>query len=96
MAEPIHLTAQEDERRAMVLARARAYKALFPEKSEGHALEVLEDLRHFCSADDTVHVPGDTHGTAQLEGRRQVWLRIQSHLKMRPEQETRLLKAEME
>lgn len=27
-------------------------------------------------------MPGDTHGSAQLEGRRQVWMRIQGFLRM--------------
>ena len=41
---------------------------------------VLADLERFCHARKTIHVEGDTHGTAQLEGRRQVWLRVQAFL----------------
>ena len=41
--------------------------------------EVLADLERFCHANSTTHVEGDSHGTAQLEGRRQVWLRIQGY-----------------
>ena len=40
---------------------------------------VLADLERFCHANSTTHVEGDSHGTAQLEGRRQVWLRIQGY-----------------
>lgn len=43
---------------------------------------VLDDLARFCHANTTVHVVGDTHGSAQLEGRRQVWLRIQQALRL--------------
>ncbi len=46
---------------------------------------VLDDLARFCHANSTIHVPGDTHGTAQLEGRRQVWLRIQEALRLTDE-----------
>ncbi len=54
-----------------------AYKRTFGGQP---ADEVLADLRRFCHADTTTHVVGDTHGSAQLEGRRQVWLRIQMNL----------------
>lgn len=37
---------------------------------------VLYDLWRWCHYNSTTHVPGDTHGSAQLEGRRQVFLRI--------------------
>ncbi len=46
---------------------------------------VLADLARFCHAHRTVHVIGDTHATAQLEGRRQVWLRIQEALRLTDE-----------
>ncbi len=46
---------------------------------------ILQDLATFCHAYRTVHVIGDTHGTAQLEGRRQVWLRIQEALRLTDE-----------
>ncbi len=36
----------------------------------------LEHLSKFCHVHKTTHVVGDTHGSAQLEGRRQVWLLI--------------------
>jgi len=37
---------------------------------------VLADLARFCHAQKTTHIPGDPYGSAQLEGRRQVLLRI--------------------
>ena len=59
-----------------LLARSRAYKQLF---DGADSEKVLEDLKRFCHASSTTHVEGDSHGTAQLEGRRQVWLRIQGY-----------------
>jgi hypothetical protein len=41
---------------------------------------VLADLATICRAFKTTHVIGDATGSAQLEGRRQVWLRIQEHI----------------
>ena len=64
------------ELRDALLARAQAYREAF---SGERASEVLADLERFCHANSTTHVEGDSHGTAQLEGRRQVWLRIQGY-----------------
>lgn len=42
---------------------------------------LLKDLEKFCRADSTTfHPDGRVH--AALEGRREVWLRIQDHLKL--------------
>ena len=62
--------------REELLARSRAYKQTFGGEDAG---KVLEDLERFCHANSTTHVEGDSHGTAQLEGRRQVWLRIHGY-----------------
>lgn len=46
---------------------------------------VLADLARFCRAhDSTFHK--DDRADALLEGRREVWLRIQRHLRLTPEQ----------
>lgn len=45
----------------------------------------MADLQGFCHARSTTHVEGDPCGTAQLEGRRQVWLRIQEALRLTEE-----------
>ena len=47
---------------------------------------VLEDLARFCRANQTVFVPGDPDLTKVLIGRQEVWLRIQQHLGLTPEQ----------
>lgn len=46
--------------------------------------EVLIDLAKFCRADETCFDP-DPRVHAALEGRREVWLRIQQHLALSPE-----------
>jgi len=43
--------------------------------------EVLDDLAKFCRAHETTFNP-DPRVHAVLEGRREVWLRIQHHLKL--------------
>ena len=47
--------------------------------------EVLIDLAKFCRAADTTFHP-DPRVHAALEGRREVWLRIQRHLQLTDEQ----------
>jgi len=59
-----------------ILAKAQAYKSVFAGEQ---ARTVLDDLGRFCHANATTHVEGDSHGTSQLEGRRQVYLRIQGY-----------------
>lgn len=44
----------------------------------------LQDLKEFCRADQSTFHP-DARMHAVLEGRREVWLRIQDHLKLDPE-----------
>jgi hypothetical protein len=46
---------------------------------------VLLDLAHFCYADRTTNVAETCCGRAELEGRRQVWLRINGMLALTPE-----------
>src|SRR5450631_704605 len=46
---------------------------------------VLKDLARFCRANDSTFHP-DPRMHAVLEGRREVWLRIQEHLQLTPAQ----------
>lgn len=46
---------------------------------------VLADLANFCRASEDTIAP-DPYDTARLNGRREVWLRIQHHLGLSPEQ----------
>jgi len=65
--------------RDLLIERSQAYKQTFDGEPSG---KVMADLERFCHANTTTHVGGDSHGTAQLEGRRQVWLRIQGYLSL--------------
>lgn len=66
------------------LARRRtAYIKTFLNNVFGQ--EVLEDLARFCRANQSTFHP-DARAHAVAEGRREVWLRIQSHLQLSDEQ----------
>ena len=45
---------------------------------------VLADLAQVCMAGETSVVPGDPQGTAFNEGKRAIWLHIQSMLRLDP------------
>lgn len=66
----------------MLLGRRYAYVKTF----EGPlAREVLKDLARFCRAHESTF-DADPRVHAGMEGRREVWLRIEHHLKLSPEQ----------
>lgn len=67
--------------RKLLVTRQSAYVNTF---QGPHGDIVLEDLAKFCRADEsTFHENDRAH--ALLEGRREVWLRIQEHLNLSPE-----------
>lgn len=73
-----------DDAKALLQQRQRAYQLTFnPEGREQK--QVLEDLAQFCRANETAFHP-DPRMHAVLEGRREVWLRIQKYLNLSPEQ----------
>ncbi len=57
-----------------------AYNRVF-DKQSVHTQPVLKDLAKFCRAHETTYHP-DPRIHAVLEGRREVWLRIQEHLQL--------------
>lgn len=64
--------------REFLHARRIAYVATF---STPMSTDVLKDLAKFCRAHkSTAHT--DPYLAARLDGRREVWLRIQSHLQL--------------
>lgn len=88
--------------KTVVSLRKQAYCQLFNRDSI-FAVRVLSDLARFCRAHETTFHPDPrVHGV--LEGRREVWLRIQHQLQLsdedlwkiygRPEQEKRALEAQ--
>ena len=71
-----------DKLRVALGDRRYAYRSVF----KGPLAEtVLKDLARFCRANEsTFHTDARAHAVA--EGRREVWLRIQHHLKLSPDQ----------
>lgn len=64
--------------------RKKAYQLTFQLNQPSNVI-VMEDLAKFCRAAETCVVPGDRDKSLVLEGRREVWLRIQQHLQLQPE-----------
>ena len=60
----------------MTLIRRRAYRATF-NTVEGR--KVLADLRRFCRASVPTADVNNVQATYLLEGRREVWCRLQAH-----------------
>lgn len=60
--------------------RRQAYHAVFNPESEA-TKTVLKDLCNFCRGESTTFHP-DARAHAVLEGRREVWLRLQEHLNL--------------
>lgn len=75
-------TAEEivQKQRQFLKERAQAYRVTF--NPEGvQTRRVLTDLAKFCRAgESTFHT--DARVAALMEGRREVWLRIQQHLQL--------------
>jgi len=65
--------------------RKKSYQLTFPYYSPAQRA-VMEDLATFCRANESCVVLGNHDASLILEGRREVWLRIQQHLHLSPEQ----------
>lgn len=72
-------------------ARRDAYRRLFLDgdgRLRPDAVAVFADLKRFCRVDRSTLVVSpitrvvDTHATMLAEGRREVWMRLQAHLKL--------------
>lgn len=70
-----------------LFVRQTAYLKVF---SGPYADTVLADLARFCRANSSTFHP-DSHVAARLDGRREVWLRIQQHLQLSDEDLWKLL-----
>jgi hypothetical protein len=75
------------EEQALLFARQQAYLAVFPMDEKGEysprANEVLDDLAKFCRAHESTFDPNESERAMLMrEGRREVWLRIEKHLKL--------------
>lgn len=69
-----------DAIKRMITGRVFAYNQVFDPKNQ-YTKAVLRDLAHFCRAHETTF-NSDPRLHAVLEGRREVWLRIQEQLKL--------------
>lgn len=67
-----------------LIARQQAYQQTFNQENV-FVKKVLEDLSKFCRENRTTFDP-DPRIHAVLEGRREVLLRIQTHLKLSPQE----------
>ena len=80
-----------DQAKAFLEQRRLAYLRTFnPDDADNQA--VLEDLAKFCRAEESTFHP-DPRVAAQLDGRREVYLRIMQHVKLSEEQLWRALGA---
>lgn len=70
-----------DKVRDLLFRRQRAYRAIFDTPA---GREVLVDLARFCRAHESTFNP-EARISAQLDGRREVWLRIAQHLNLDPD-----------
>lgn len=69
---------------AFLRRRQTAYRAVFS-RDNVYTEEVLRDLAKFCRAHDSTFMDNE-RAHAVLEGRREVWLRIQKHLNLTDEE----------
>lgn len=72
----------------MFKGRAYAYQMVF-DKQNKFLETVLKDLAKFCRAHESTFEL-DPRKHAVLEGRREVWLRIQEHLNLSPDEFAKL------
>lgn len=72
------MTALLEKIRDLLFRRQRAYQAVF---NSPVGREVLLDLARFCRAHESTY-NADPRIAANLDGRREVWLRIEHHLQM--------------
>lgn len=68
----------------LIRGRSYAYKMLF-HKNNGHARIVLRDLAKFCRAHESTF-SADSRLHAVMEGRREVWLRLQRYINLDEQQ----------
>lgn len=70
--------------RNFLFRRQFVYQQVF-NRDNVYLTELLEDLAKFCRAHETTFHP-DPRVNSVLEGRREVWLRIQNHLNLTQEE----------
>ncbi len=76
------LTDWWEQVRRVLMRRRHAYNVTFRAPL---GEEVLRDLARFCRAHESTFNP-NARAHAMAEGRREVWLRIQNHLNLTPDE----------
>lgn len=71
--------------------RQKSYQSIFGDAGAAGS-DAMKDLAKFCYANESCAGP-DEKLTMLLSGRREVWLRIQQHLHLQPEELAALYKA---
>lgn len=78
-----------DKLKGLLTLRKQAFQQVFNPNSV-YAQRVIRDLAKFCRANATTfHQDARMH--AVLEGRREVWLRIEQHLRLTPDELLKIL-----
>lgn len=72
-----------EQAKALLRSKKQAYDTVFNNGVD--AKIVLKDLGEFCRANETTFHE-DPRAHALIEGRREVWLRIQKHLNLTPDE----------
>jgi hypothetical protein len=70
-----------NDRFELILRKARCYQTIFNKENQA-ARVVLADLARFCRATKPTFCGENTHQSALLEGRREVFLRILENLEI--------------
>lgn len=70
-----------DKAKEILQGRQMSYIQTFAIEKNKFAKDVLDDLARFCRSQESTFHP-DQRVHAVLEGRREVWLRIQAHLNL--------------
>lgn len=76
-------TDQTAQKKQKILDRQKAYRKVFVSK-DAALKAVMADLKRFCRAENSCFDP-DPRIHAVLEGRREVFLRIEQHLNYDPD-----------
>lgn len=72
-----------EQAKNLLFSKKRAYETVFNDGVD--AKVVLKDLAKFCRANETTFHENE-RAQALLEGRREVWLRIQKYLQTTPDE----------
>jgi hypothetical protein len=82
--EDVQYTRAVEQAKLFVSQRKAAYSRVFAIQAQDGKF-VLEDLAEFCRAHSSTYDP-DPRLADRLDGRREVWLRIQQHLQLTEQQ----------